>query len=380
MYLIVIPILQILFAIMLGINFLFNLSEDRFLSYPVLVKIMEGWLLIIAPIFFRLFLDGPAQNDCCSMTAVFSPDHRLGIYLLIALSIIVYFYCSFRTRLSSPLLELLINALLIEFLALNVMLIIHLNRQDGAWIFWSFGNIPIILLIILMMKKNKRLLDEAINENRVQANNSGSFFIIKLLKAKAWVRFPILLVLSLPILVFLSAILFLFGQKPDTLIRAFTDTYRGGFSRLDYLCDNVECPQGHFLCTVGAKGHAAIVKPKRYGLRHGQRIICNRQLLVANAFEEWIEQHLPTFHRLIRKQYNKVGKVVHRYYRIFNKKWVSDLIYVGMKPIEWFFIFILYLFDTKPEDRIAKQYLSTEDKIKIQQLKNHIDKTTSYLV
>ena len=28
-----------------------------------------------------------------------------------------------------------------------------------------------------------------------------------------------------------------------------------------------------------------------------------------------------------------------------------------MKPLEYFFVTVLYLFDTKPEDRIAVQYL-----------------------
>jgi hypothetical protein len=33
-----------------------------------------------------------------------------------------------------------------------------------------------------------------------------------------------------------------------------------------------------------------------------------------------------------------------------------------MKPLEWTFLLILYSFDRKPENRIARQYLSGEDK------------------
>lgn len=33
-----------------------------------------------------------------------------------------------------------------------------------------------------------------------------------------------------------------------------------------------------------------------------------------------------------------------------------------MKPLEIFFLIILYTFDKKPENRIASQYLSIQDK------------------
>ena len=44
---------------------------------------------------------------------------------------------------------------------------------------------------------------------------------------------------------------------------------------------------GHYLCSVAAKGHTQIVKPERFGVRNGGRIICNRQLLISNAFEDF---------------------------------------------------------------------------------------------
>ena len=36
-----------------------------------------------------------------------------------------------------------------------------------------------------------------------------------------------------------------------------------------------------------------------------------------------------------------------------------------MKPLEFFFILTLYTFDTKPENRIAQQYLSWQDRERI---------------
>jgi hypothetical protein len=172
----------------------------------------------------------------------------------------------------------------------------------------------------------------------------------------------------LPLLAIVTGILIVFGQKPDSIIRAFTDTYRHGFSQLDHECDSVIC-DGHYLCTVAAKGHRKFVKPQRLGERGGRTIICNRQLLVSNAFEELLQERLPFLHKRIRGAYNHVGNMVHRYYGIFNNKYVADTVYVLMKPLEWFFIIVLYAFDRKPENRIAKQYLSKADR---EQLKNVI--------
>lgn len=166
---------------------------------------------------------------------------------------------------------------------------------------------------------------------------------------------------QVPILTIITSVLLLFGQKPDSIVRAFTDTYHHGLSQLDYLCDNVDCG-GHYLCSVAANGHKQIVCPIRYGERNGNKIICNRQLLIANAFEELIAQRLPRMHKVIRRQYNKVGNAIHKHYHLFNNKFISDLIYILMKPLELLFLFALYLFDTKPETRIAMQYLSKSDR------------------
>ena len=87
--------------------------------------------------------------------------------------------------------------------------------------------------------------------------------------------------------------------------------------------------------------------------------------MISNAFEELIQEKAPVLHRLMRRNYNKVGDVIHRYYGVFEIKIVSDLVYLFMKPLEWFFLLTLYLFDHKPENRISKQYLSKSHKQKI---------------
>ena len=61
---------------------------------------------------------------------------------------------------------------------------------------------------------------------------------------------------------------------------------------------------------------------------------------------------------MIRRNYNRVGNLIHRHYHVLDRKWISDLIYVAMKPLEWSFLLVLYTFDRAPESRIARQYLS----------------------
>jgi hypothetical protein len=96
---------------------------------------------------------------------------------------------------------------------------------------------------------------------------------------------------------------------------------------------------------------------------------------VSNAFEELLEERLPGIHRLIRRNYNKVGNVIHRYYYLFEIKLISDIIYILMKPLEWVFLLVLYMFDTKPENRIAIQYISKEDRLGIRAIQK--DKKTN---
>jgi hypothetical protein len=361
----IIPV--VLFAIIVTVNFFSHLFNDRIYSRPEIFIITELWTILLAPGFFLHSFDIGKGNDCCSDSAVFAPFNKTGIYLVICLCIAAYFYSSIREKLSTPIVELLLNAALIVGVFLNIFIAIHIHTQEFGGLFWLLGNVPIIMLFIIIMKENMDLLKSAVEEGLVVPQNALSAISLNILQSNAWIRFPLLALFALPLLLILSLVLFLFGQKPDTLIRAFTDTYKHGFSQLDYMCDNIQCG-GHFLCSVAAKGHRTIVQPERYGERNGHKIICNRQLLIANAFEDLLQERFPLVHKGIRREYNKVGTLVHRYYHVFNNKFVADFVYVVMKPFEWFFLLVLYTFDTRPENRIAKQYLSITDRIKIQQL------------
>lgn len=161
-----------------------------------------------------------------------------------------------------------------------------------------------------------------------------------------------LVFICLLILVALMEIVFvLIGQGADGPIKAFTDTADWNFSQqtppppMEY--------EGHYLCTVAAVGHSKVVKPLRYGMRRGQRIIVNRQLCIANAFEDYIQDKFPKFHRYIRGVYDKYGYPISKH---ITTKTRADVVYLLMKPLEWLFVGFLYLMDAKPEERIRKQY------------------------
>lgn len=169
------------------------------------------------------------------------------------------------------------------------------------------------------------------------------------------------LIAMIPVFVIVMIVLVLCGQKPDSMIQAFTQTS-------DWILSAQISPpavgyDGHYLCTVSLRGHRKLVKPIRYGIRHGwEKIVVNRQLMVANAFEDLLMEKTPRFHRALRHFYDTYGYPLSRHIRT---AWAADLVYLLMKPLEWFFVLVLYLFDKKPEDRIASQYLPAGWKNKI---------------
>ncbi len=170
-----------------------------------------------------------------------------------------------------------------------------------------------------------------------------------LAKSALW---PILaLVAALPLLGVLLCLLILFGQQPNDLIRAWTET-------ADWTLSQRIPPQNlirddHYLCTVAAGGDAAIVKPLRKGIRKNHTIIVNRQLCIANAFEQVLEEKTPRLHRHIRHFYDTYGFPIAERIRT---PLAADVVYFMMKPLEWLFLLVLYLTVPNPEDRICVQY------------------------
>ncbi|MCR5419486.1 MAG: hypothetical protein K6E98_00565 [Lachnospiraceae bacterium] len=192
--------------------------------------------------------------------------------------------------------------------------------------------------------------DEEHTEDKYKGEGIIGFFNEALHNSAAW---PLAaLVAMIPLLGVVLAVLALFGQYPDHAIRAWTETAQWNLSRMK-APQNIQMDE-HYLCTVAAGGHEKVVKPVRMGVRHGHKIVVNRQLLIANAFEQILEEKTPRLHKEIRKFYDDHGYPIARHIKT---KTAADIVYYIMKPLEMIFLLILYLTDPKPENRIAVQYM-----------------------
>lgn len=197
--------------------------------------------------------------------------------------------------------------------------------------------------IRLVVREEKQWLEEEPDRQK------GKWLARILSHVSTW---PVLaLVAALPLLGIVTGILVLFCQQPDSLIRAWTQTADWNLSQ-QTPPPNVMFDE-HYLCTVAAGGHKKVVKPLRTGKRHGHEVLVNRQLCIANAFEQLLEERTPRFHKAVRGLYDKTGYPVAKHIR---SPFLADIIYFLMKPLEWLFLLVLYLFDPKPENRIAVQY------------------------
>lgn len=199
---------------------------------------------------------------------------------------------------------------------------------------------------IEIMKKYK--------EKNIKAKDYNNKFLNKCSKLLYDIdNWPIIaIIFSVPLIAILICILVLFGQRPDEAIKAFLETS-------DWTLSTKVSPppviyDGHYLCTVSLRGHENIVKPIRMGIRRGERIVVNRQLCVANAFEDLIQERTPKFHHFVRYIYDKYGYPLSKH---INTAIQADITYIIMKPLEWIFLLVLYMFDEKPENRIATQYI-----------------------
>lgn len=344
----------LIFSTLVIIDFLKYIVTGSHLITGALFRITEFIVIILLPLIALSMEDIGQKNDCCSESAVFSPNHRTTIYFLIAICVLTYSYTSYRKTLATPIIEVVLSSILFMGIVLNIFIAIQFNE----FFLWFFGNFPIIILFLYALIKTHQLWKISNKNNRSNYTTKVDVFCWQILNWKFFQKIPALLVICLPILLVAICVLMLFGQKPDSFILAFTDTYKHGLSQLD--CTGVICPNGHFLCTIAASGHNKLVKPIRKGVRQGCIIKVNRQLLISNAFEDLIQEKLPYLHKPIRQAYNVVGGNFAQLYIILSNKWVSDMLFIIIKPMEWFFLIILYLCDKNPENRIAKQYLYAE--------------------
>ncbi|OOR37205.1 hypothetical protein BW895_28025, partial [Bacillus cereus] len=208
---------------------------------------------------------------------------------------------------------------------------------------------------LLFLAKLRNTLDYFIqSQNEKDYTQSNRIILLLYRISFGYQKMATVWMISLfPVLLIVQFILILFGQKPDSFIRVFIETSSFNYSKIPAPSPQIVSGDGHYLCTVSVKGHKNIVKPLRAGIRHGERITVNRQLLIANAFENVIEERVPKCHKVIRNFYDKYGYPISKH---INTKWSADFVYILMKPLEWFFLFVLYTVDKNPENRIHIQY------------------------
>ncbi len=273
----------------------------------------------------------------------------IGIFGVSMVSMAVLHFVPNKKR--SPLVTVLsIGGLYMGLIIIGIAALQFIPKADPTLIFTLA--IPFNLFMIdakIIIREIKTYNPDENRMSRIESNSFLSKANSLLLNSKNW---PLLAIFfMIPLLGLLIAILALFGQAPDAAIKAFTET-------ADFTFSTKIPPQslpydGHYLCTVAAGGHEKIVKPLRMGKRHGHAVIVNRQLCVANAFEQILEEKTPRLHKCVRDFYDKHGLPIAK---LIKSKWIADLVWFIMKPLEWFFLIVLYLVDVHPEDRIARQY------------------------
>lgn len=223
----------------------------------------------------------------------------------------------------------------------------NLNEPTPFTVFTWLPLSNIFIAIFLFVKLIKREAVKA--ETRVFKNKWLN--ILNSIVANTKYQALIVVALLLPVFGLVTFILIIFGQDYNALVKVFTDTTTWALSQKQHppYLDH----SGHYLCTVAACGDPEIVKPIHLGKRNNQVIIVNRQLQIANAFEEMVQKISPKLHQIIRHNYDKYGYPISVKITTASR---SNLVYIVMKPLEWLFLVALYLFCLEPEKMIKKQY------------------------
>ena len=206
------------------------------------------------------------------------------VLTILALGIIAYLILRINKKKMAPLITVaLLSCTLICSIYMLLFIIqvafAHINFHDLLLLIFPINYILCtIKLQIDIINKYKN------NEETKQYSNKYLNKISNILcNAENWKIGQ--LIIAIPVLTIMICILLLFGQRPDEAIRAFLETSDWNLSTFVSQPMPIEYV-GHYLCTVSLKGHKKIVKPTRIGIRYGNKIIVNRQLCIANAFED----------------------------------------------------------------------------------------------
>ena len=281
----------------------------------------------------------------------FASKHASVLYLLFVLAIVSMLAIWLKGRKLPPLLLVLALVFMSIGLPVSAAVLVQVSgNREGYGGEPLFMFLPIFYIIISFLLFGKIAMEDVAEAPHRNFKNKQLQYLNNLM-ANTKMQPVWVLILLVPVFLIITAILALFGQDTHAITKVFTDTTTWHLSQQSHppALDH----RGHYLCTVAACGNPAVVKPLRLGQRHGRIIIVNRQLQVANAFEQLVQEFSPSLHRIIRRLYDQYGYPLSQKITTPAK---SNTVYWLMKPLEYFFVIVLYCACVKPEDKIQKQY------------------------
>lgn len=344
--LIIIPVYLTGYNIIAFVKFMRSGKDSGLVKFAEAVTILLGWFFFALYVGARDIIEArwseQLYND--QLHFMLSLDHMPIAYIMIGAAVIGYILLRYIPTVKLPPLVLAFGmAGIYVGVAFCVLLFIQMFFDIFVAIY-LFNCVLILLKTVCIVVKRRNAA--------IQSGEHPTKFKRLAVLFDGAVGLPILAFLALiPLLGVLLAVMTLFGQEPSAAIKLWTETADWTFSQR-IPPQNIYMDL-HYLCTVAAGGHRKVVKPQRTGIRHGHRIVVNRQLCIANAFEEVIAQRTPRFHKFVRTVYDNTGYPIAKHIR---SKFVADAVYFLMKPLEWLFLLVLYTFCAHPEDRIAVQY------------------------
>ena len=361
-FIILMKCLALLFALIV-----FGINKAIFPSISSIKNIAYVLYLFSAILFLFTFLAHGVphyQNiDPIAMEGCYSPvsdRHGLTIYVFHVLYITAQVAVTVKKLKLPPLVIMLFVSLLIIGIVLNGFFIHHISIHDVSRVYpgistcftriglslYPVSSTIISIQLLVSLVRNKAYI-QVDKEYKNKFLNSLNLFLLRSN------QIPLVsTLLSLPVFIIIVLILLLCGQEVDSFEKAFSDTATWRYSQKIHP-PIVSDRHGHYLCTVSSCGHPAITRPLRLGKSNNRVIIVNRQLQIANAFEEVLYHMSPRIHRIVRKGYDNYG---YNLSRKINNEFLSTLTYLLMKPLEWFFLIVVYSYYIEPEEVINRQY------------------------
>lgn len=326
--------------------------------------------LVVLPLWGLLYSHATGA-DCtisqCSGPDVFRPFAEPEVFVLAGLhGVVVLAYAVSRRRPDAlpPVVELVVHSLLVVGIAVHTIVAIHV----GPWLVAGFLAAPVLVPCLSPVFAMGFFLSEVRGRLRMRANEARAATLPPLPAESVYrvslspptprddapVRGTALarLVAGSTVLAGLYAVMnAAWLGEPAGALSVVTRTCGYTLSRLPIVEIPADC---HYLCTVAARGHASLVRPIRVGRRGGIPILVNRQLAIANAFEDLLHERWPRFGAFARKTYDALGLPVSR---LIRSPWAADAVFIAMKPAEWLFYLVLLLLDRRaPEARIDRMY------------------------